>query len=410
MTLLNKKVEDFDKDFMQSLIDNKVQESKTLDYKLTLDISVVDKKVELLKDITSFYNTEGGVLIFGLQEEKDGNMKLGVPILPAENKLLFTDYELLKSQILTSVRSGTNPHISRLYFSPLIDIEGIKVFALGIPRNTSLPAMVTLNTTFTFHRRSHTDKYMPDTFELYGSFMSNHARKQDIERYLKERIDSFPGPFSEQLAAQPCVIIQILPLSFQEIDHLEQLSTMQFREKTEQLFPAFGREQNTQYGYSIQGLSWLQSNSGYTPQHLGPAHQQTGYTLLLRNGGIERAISNVFVFNYIETVHFFVDGLAQLLKETVDSAYDYYEFLELNTQFYLSVTIKNLKDKTEMISTIQNSTVPITEVRFPTLFFADADQKNKQLGLFFDMLWQAGGDMECPNKFRLFFFADKAPE
>ena len=62
-------------DWASSLINRRAPESSSLDYKA--DISFLDKqsdKVELAKDISSFANETGGVLLYGVPEEEQNNV------------------------------------------------------------------------------------------------------------------------------------------------------------------------------------------------------------------------------------------------------------------------------------------------------------------------------------------------
>lgn len=73
--LLNGKSLDFiDQSDLQALIDNKISEGKTIDYKEKLSGNSDADKKEFLYDISSFANASGGYLIFGITEDK------GIPI------------------------------------------------------------------------------------------------------------------------------------------------------------------------------------------------------------------------------------------------------------------------------------------------------------------------------------------
>jgi predicted HTH transcriptional regulator len=48
----------------------KVQESRILDYKRECKLALEQDKSEFIYDVCSFYNSEGGCIIYGLEEEK----------------------------------------------------------------------------------------------------------------------------------------------------------------------------------------------------------------------------------------------------------------------------------------------------------------------------------------------------
>lgn len=92
MSITSKPVDLLTEADIQALIDNRVPESKKLDYKEVFSLDSEDKKREFLKDVSAFYNTEGGVLIYGLAEEKDGKTKLGIPRLPEKENHVMKGY------------------------------------------------------------------------------------------------------------------------------------------------------------------------------------------------------------------------------------------------------------------------------------------------------------------------------
>ena len=62
--------------WVTSLVSRKTPESYYLDYKASISINKRNEKIELCKDITSFANEGGGVLLYGIPEEDEN----GVPV------------------------------------------------------------------------------------------------------------------------------------------------------------------------------------------------------------------------------------------------------------------------------------------------------------------------------------------
>ncbi|MDR0971745.1 MAG: ATP-binding protein, partial [Bacteroidales bacterium] len=76
MYILGKNANSINAEDIQRLIDNGIKENKSLDYKMYWgNLSENDKKKEFLNDITAFYNTDGGCLIYGIKEKKDKESK-----------------------------------------------------------------------------------------------------------------------------------------------------------------------------------------------------------------------------------------------------------------------------------------------------------------------------------------------
>jgi predicted HTH transcriptional regulator len=71
MTSLDRKRPDqIDKADIQQLIDDEVQESKTIEYKREIVGNTDEQKKEFLADVSSFANASGGHLIIGIDEDK----------------------------------------------------------------------------------------------------------------------------------------------------------------------------------------------------------------------------------------------------------------------------------------------------------------------------------------------------
>ena len=66
---------------IQALITNQVPEDRRLDYKEQYSIQTDQEKKEFLADVSAFANTNGGHIIFGIQEQRDQttNKPTGIP-------------------------------------------------------------------------------------------------------------------------------------------------------------------------------------------------------------------------------------------------------------------------------------------------------------------------------------------
>ncbi len=69
MPITNKALELVDASDLQTLLENEVPEGKTIDYKEALSGNSDKDRKEFLYDISSFANTSGGHLIFGIKED-----------------------------------------------------------------------------------------------------------------------------------------------------------------------------------------------------------------------------------------------------------------------------------------------------------------------------------------------------
>ncbi|HEU5375783.1 MAG TPA: ATP-binding protein [Ktedonobacteraceae bacterium] len=84
--LFDKPLQSLEENDLQMLADNSVREGGEIEYKETLTIHSDEQKQEFLNDVSSFANTRGGYLIYGIRESKeDAGMPAEVCGLKGEN-------------------------------------------------------------------------------------------------------------------------------------------------------------------------------------------------------------------------------------------------------------------------------------------------------------------------------------
>lgn len=85
MWLFSKPSEQLTEDDLGALITNGVRESVTLEFKRQMyDRRDPNARIEMLRDISSIANAEGGVLVVGIQEDGAGTAQALVPVPDAE--------------------------------------------------------------------------------------------------------------------------------------------------------------------------------------------------------------------------------------------------------------------------------------------------------------------------------------
>ncbi|WP_432327988.1 AlbA family DNA-binding domain-containing protein [Mucilaginibacter sp. P25] len=120
----------FDLNYLNQLIAYAIEENHELEYKAAPSLSKEDRKVtEITKDVTSFANSNGGIIIYGLTENKAERNKPG-EIDPVNRKLLTKEWleQILNSRIRPRIH-GLKIHV--------ISVNGDSdqvVFILEIPK------------------------------------------------------------------------------------------------------------------------------------------------------------------------------------------------------------------------------------------------------------------------------------
>lgn len=101
--MLNKPLNNITESDVLLLKEQKVEEGKKIDYKQDVYGASDNEKKELLADVSSFVNTEGGDLLIGVEE------KNGISISVEGVKLKNPDSKILRIENI--IRNGLDPRV-----------------------------------------------------------------------------------------------------------------------------------------------------------------------------------------------------------------------------------------------------------------------------------------------------------
>lgn len=371
---------------IQRLVDNGIKETKSLDYKMNLSLSKDSEKKEFLNDITSFYNTDGGCLIFGIEEKKDEKgQNTGEPErivgIQIDNK------DKLFQQIEDLVRSNTDPAIAFIILHVVeVGVNNDKVLILGIPKGLGLPSMVTFNDTNRFYRRKNTGKYLVDIYELNDMFMKNQVLKDKALAYRNERIkkilnrESFPS-----LDITRFCVIHIIPFSFLDEKGVEISSAYNMNIGT--LMLPMGKRSGATSLYNIDGYAAYDMNT------------HSGYMQIIRNGVIELYSTQVFFNQDIQGKTIDCISGEHSYKSIIESISDSLKTLRqfrLEEPFLVSIYFYNMKNLYFCLQDGSRRQINYPTISLPFITLTTYDS-NLQLALkpLFDILWQCAGMAQC---------------
>ena len=331
MYLLGKKVDLIEKEDILRLLENEISESKQLDYKRDLNIGRDNEKKEFLFDISAMYNTEGGCLIFGIEEKKDSNnQNTGIP-----NKITgiqIGNNDKLVQALEDIVKNNTEPSISNLHIK-IIEIEEKNVLIIGMRKYITLPSMVTYNKTNKFYKRRNSGKYDVDVYELKNMFTINQEISDRILNFRNLRIkDVLSKKFLPNINDQTSVFVHIIPLSINDNNIIDFLAVQQ------NLLPHLK---------PMGSIGWnhLYNLEGFMTLNNPPVIQKTlSYTQIFRNGAIE-AYSSEFFYPDNDELTFSPDYFIKEFFQTINSILKVHDTLNILPPFYISFSLHNILNK-----------------------------------------------------------------
>jgi hypothetical protein len=314
---------------IKRLVENKIQENKNLDYKRDLNFSKDKDKKEFLFDISAMYNTDGGCLVFGIEEEKDSNnQNTGKP---SEIKgIEIENSDKLIQQIEDIVKNCTEPSISHLLIKEL-KVDSNNVLIIGIPKGLGLPAMVTYNQTNKFYKRRNSGKFAVDVYELNNMFMQNQVLKEKANLFRKERIKSVLNQESlPNLQVDNSFFIHIIPFGFLDYNLID--FSVAEKDNTLNMRPIYSNGLNKMY--NIDGYATFSTTHD--------RQKVSSYNQIFRNGIYEIYTSELFYENRKSLKAF--DGKS-MIEETIRSlteALSVLNQLKVEPPFLISFSFHNV--------------------------------------------------------------------
>ena len=193
---------------LQTLIDNKVSERKTTEYKKTLLGNSDKEKKEFLADVSSFANASGGEIIYGIVEDKETGMPKSLEGLSIGN----VDREILRLENI--IRTGIQPRIPSLSISPPIPLGNSKVaLVIRIPKSWISPHRVIYGSHDKFYSRSSNGKYPLDVTELRMAFNLSETITERIRNFRQDRISKlFANETPVSFYENAKIVLHLIPI------------------------------------------------------------------------------------------------------------------------------------------------------------------------------------------------------
>ncbi len=256
---------------LQELLTAQVPEGLTLDYKRDPYGNADSDKRELLKDVSSFANSQGGHLVIGIAEQN------GVPTAIDGLNGINQDDEVLRLEQI--IRSGIEPRIVDVRTRAIDLANGNCAIVIRIHTSWNPPHRVSFGGRNSFWLRNSAGKHEASIEELRNLFTLSSTAMDKIRSFRHERLEIIAnGEGHRPLRGDGRLILHIAPLhAFTTTEKID-LSVVH---TNHQIFMPIGAT-NTSPKYNFEGLRNERSGD-----------DNYGYTQIFRNGIIEATKGNI---------------------------------------------------------------------------------------------------------------------
>lgn len=407
--LFTKPLAEIDESDLQTLVDNGVREGKKVEYKEAVTLVSPDQKQEFLNDVSSFANTNGGLLFYGIRESKvDAGLPVEVCGLKGENPgKRINDME-------TIIRTGLEPHLHGvvIWSVSLPSHEDRIVIVLSIPKSFGKLHMV--KSSGRFYMRNSSGKFHLDVWQIQAAFELIGTTVERIRAFRAERLsrisagEELPAFLKEQ---DPKIVLHLIPLNAFDTAIGYDLKPLNdaVRGKLAEPLSVYDSDPTVRMRFNIDGFVRA-SRLEYV------ATTDFGYTQVFRNGIVEAVDTSLLMINawnrsqfnsQVDPKAFDSERYERKIVVALKRYLELQQFLGSNPPFFVMLSFLGVKGYkialrrpihsnnyiTEYTSEIDRSNLII-----PDMMLEDFDVNvASALRPVFDTVWNAAGFDGSPN-------------
>jgi len=171
------RLEDLQARDITRLVDDRIRESSTIEFKREMYGGSDAEIRELLRDILSMANADGGVILIGIEEDGEGAARAIVPQGDAEKQAM---------RVMSSCLANCAERIPGLQARPVPVPDG-EVIVVRVPRSYRKPHMITFGGATDFWIRHDRQKSRMSIAEVRAAISATENLEMKAATYIEER-------------------------------------------------------------------------------------------------------------------------------------------------------------------------------------------------------------------------------
>jgi hypothetical protein len=373
---------------IQALIDNKVPESKTLDYKeAAIGNSDKDKR-DFLADVVAFANTSGGDLILGVAEKRDdSNLPTGYPNVICGLGALNEDDEIRRLDAM--IRTGIAPRVEVSH--KRISTTVGDVWIVRVPQSWNSPHQITAQNASRFYARQNRNNYIMDVEQIREAFRRSESTVDRIRTLRQHRIDTIvKGHSPMQGLINPTIVTHVISIKSAGSPLIDAARIRQAYES-----------KHFQTNNNLRRVNLDGCYCGWSPTRGIPKR----YSHLFRHGFVEIVNGEVAEMSGPQTL-LPIANIHNTLFHGISWAFQVLSLVEIGTPYIIGISVLNVSNRyvpssqSSMFDPSGVGYIDRTNVVLPEIVVdstpMDPPSISKLMRGTLDELWQSAGYSECP--------------
>jgi hypothetical protein len=370
--MIPKPLDDVNEDDLLALVSNAVTEGRTIEYKRELPSNGDADKKEFLADVSSFSNSGGGDLVFGIEEDRGAPTQIvGIQAV---------DLDLETRRLESIMASGLDPRI-RYALKVVICRDGRRVLIIRVERSWVGPHRVIFKGHDKFYGRNSAGKYPLDVNELRDAFTLPATVIERIRAFRTDRLiaisnNQTPIPLRET----PKIVLHCIPI--ESFAAQSQHDVLPFYQNPLRFRPMGGSGWDRRLN-----LEGLVAFSGQQPSYT--------YTQLYRNGVIEAVDAYHLAHEYNGKMVIPSVAYERHVFDYLPTCFTVQQELGVSAPVVIGLTLTNTRGLQMGVDSygfevgypIESDTIILPETMVPEFSMAPG----KILKPLFDLVWNACG-------------------